>query len=120
MSKEPIMGVTDDDKLWAALSYLPFVGWIIAIAVLLMDDKKNRPFIKYHAIQSLTINVILSVVIFILACILGAITFFIAGAGALLPGFLWLVTLWPAYEAYNGKYLEIPWITDFIKKQGWV
>lgn len=120
MSQEPMMEVTSDDKLWAALSYLPFVGWIIAIVVLLMEDKKGRPFIKYHAVQSLVLVVVLSVIVFILGCILGAITFFIAGLGGLLAGVLWLITLWPAYEAYNGKYLEIPWVSGFIKKQGWV
>ena len=46
--------VTSDDKLWAALGYpIP----IIPIIVLLMEDKKNRPFIKFHAIQSLIFNV---------------------------------------------------------------
>jgi uncharacterized membrane protein len=85
-----------------------------------MEDKKARPFIKYHAVQSLTLNVVLFIIIFILGCILGAVTFFIAGIGGLLPGILWFITLWPAYEAYNGKYLEIPWVTDFIKKQSWV
>lgn len=114
------METTSDDKLWAALSYLPFVGWIIAIVALLTEDKKSRPFIKYNAVQSLVLDAILFVVVFIFSCILGLLTFFIGGIGGLLPPALWFITLWPAYEAYNGKYLEIPWVSDFIKKQGWV
>ena len=46
--------ITSDDKLWAALGY-PIA--LIAIIVLLMEDKKNRPFIKFHAIQSIALNV---------------------------------------------------------------
>jgi len=33
---------------------------------------------------------------------------------------LWLVSFWPAYDAYKGNYTELPVITNFIKKQGWV
>ena len=118
MTEQPISpDINSDDKLWAALGY-PIA--LIALVVLFMEDKKSRPFIKYHSVQSLALSVVLFIVIFILGCLLAAVTFFIGGLGGFLPGVLWLVTLWPAYEAYNGKYLEIPVITNFIKKQGWV
>ena len=121
MNQAPMSSdVNSDDKLWAALSYLPFVGWIIAIIVLLMEDKRSRPFIKYHAVQSLALHVVLWVVLVILSCLLAAVTFFIAGLGGLLPWILWLILLWPAYEAYTGKYFELPVITNFIKQQHWV
>ncbi len=109
--------VTSDDKLWAALGY-PI--WPIAIVMLLMEDKKNRPFIKYHAVQSLVFNVVLIIAAVILGCILGLITFFLAGAGSALAGLVWFVNLWPAIEAYNGKWLEIPFVTNFVKNQGWI
>jgi uncharacterized membrane protein len=118
MAEQPVNpDITSDDKLWAALGY-PIA--LLALFALFMDDKKGRPFIKYHAVQSLAINVALFAVIFILGCLLAVITIFIGGWGGTLVGILWLVTLWPAYEAYQGKYLEIPFITNFIKKQGWV
>lgn len=102
--------ITSDDKLWSALGYpIP----LIAIIVLLMEEKKNRPFIKFHAVQSLVFNVALYIIIFVLS----AVTL---GFGAICAPLLWLATLWPAFEAYNGKYLEIPVITNFIKNQGWV
>jgi len=101
--------VTSDDKLWAALGYPIF---IIAIIVLLMEDKKKRPFIKFHAVQALAINL----VIFVVGLILTAVTF---GFGSLCLPVLWLLTLFFAYEAYMGKYYEIPVITNFIKGQGW-
>jgi uncharacterized protein len=109
---EPVMtpNVTQDDKLWAALGY-PIV--IVAIIVLLMEEKKNRPFIRYHAIQAIFFNVVLWVLFFILS----AVTFGVLGLCAPL---VWLISFWPAYEAYQGKYLVLPVLTDFIKKQGWV
>lgn len=102
--------ITSDDKLWAAIGYpIP----LVAIIVLLMEEKKNRPFIKFHAIQSIAFNIVLWILIFIFS----AVTL---GFGAICAPLLWLVTLWPAYESYQGKYLEIPVVTNFIKNQGWV
>ena len=102
MSQEPMSpGITDDDKLWAMLSYLiP----IIAIVVLLMEDKKSRPYIKFNAIQSLIASVVLS--------ILSTVT---CGFGAV----LFLVMLYWAYQAYQGQNVNIPVISDFIHNQGW-
>ena len=109
MSEEPIYTeeeITSDDKLWAALAY--FFAPIIPIIILFMDDKKNRPFIKAHNVQALVISIVLSVVIIPLA----AITF---GCGALIGLIMWY---W-AYKAYQGEYVQIPLITDFVKGQGW-
>jgi uncharacterized membrane protein len=111
MSQQPIdPNVTSDDKLWAALGYpIP----LVPIIVLLMEDKKSRPFIKFHAVQALVFNVALWILIFVIS----AVTL---GFGAICAPLFWLVTLWPAYESYQGKYLELPVITNFIKNQGWV
>ncbi len=102
----PAGDITSDDKLWAALGYpIP----LIAIIALLLEDKKERPFIHFHAIQSLAFNIVLWVVIVLLSIpTIGCVSI------------LWLITLWPAYDSYKGNYTEIPVITNFIKKQGWV
>jgi uncharacterized membrane protein len=100
---------TNDDKLWAALGYPIF---LIAIIVLLMEEKKRRPFIKFHAVQALVVNVVL----WALGLILTAVTL---GFGSLCLPLLWLVTIFFAYQAYQGNYYEIPVITNFIKGQGW-
>lgn len=93
--------VSSDDKLWSLLSWLiP----LIALVVLFMEDKKNRPFIKYHAVHSLVVTVVLSII--------ATIT---AGCGSILV----LVMIWWAIKAYQGEYVVVPVITDFIKKQGW-
>jgi uncharacterized membrane protein len=110
MTEQPVNSdITNDDKLWAALGYpIP----LIPIIVLLMEDKKERPFIKFHAVQSLAFNIALWVIIFILS----AVTL---GFGAICAPVLWLITLWPAYDSYQGNYTELPVITNFIKNQGW-
>ncbi len=111
MSQAPASAdVTSDDKLWAALGYpIP----IVAIIVLLMEDKKNRPFIKYHAFQSLA----LWIVYVVLGTIISIVTF---GIGGICFAVAWLAFLWWAYLAYQGKMFEIPVITNFLKNQGWI
>ena len=110
MSEEPMNPeFTSDDKLWAALGYVfaPVVG----IVMLLMDDKKARPFIKFHAVQSIA----LYVVYIIISIILG-----ITVIGAICAPILWFVFLYWAYKAYQGEMFEVPVVTNFIKGQGWV
>jgi len=100
--------INDQDKLMAALSYP--IG-IVAIIILVVEDMKNRPFQKYHAVQALAVNVL----IIILSIVLGWTVIL-----ACVPMLLWLVTLYWAYQAYQGLYFEIPGLTNFLKGQGWL
>ncbi len=102
MSQAPMSpDITSDDKLWAMLSYLiP----IIAIVVLFMEDKKSRPYVKFNAVQSIVVSVVLSIISTV-TCGFGAVLF--------------LVMLWWAYQAYQGQDVKIPMISDFIHNQGW-
>ncbi len=103
----PTPEVTSDDKLMAALSYVfsPLVG----IIMLLMEDKKARPFIKFHAVQSIAIGIVLFIIITITAT-------FTFGCSSVLV----FIMFWYAYKAYQGEMFEIPIVTDFIRNQGWV
>lgn len=101
--------VTSDDKLWAALGY-PIA--LVAIIVLLMEEKKARPFVKFHAVQSLAANV----AFFVVSVVLSTVTL---GFGGICVPVIWLVFLYWAYKAYMGEYFDIPVVTNFIKKQGW-
>jgi len=94
--------VTDDDKLWAALSYV-FTP-LVPIILLFMEDKKDREFIKAHNVQALATGVLLWI-----------FTTVTVGCG----GVLWFVFLYWGYKAYQGEYVSIPLVTDFVKKQGW-
>ncbi len=111
MSNEPMTEVTSDDKLWAALSYV--FAPVLGIIVFLMEDKKARPFIKFHAVQSIAV----SVVVWILVVILATVTL---GFGGICAPLVWFVFLYWGYKAYQGEMVSIPVVTDFIKKQGWV
>ncbi|MBE0410482.1 MAG: DUF4870 domain-containing protein [Anaerolineales bacterium] len=99
--------VTSDDKLWSALAYP--LSPIIPIILLLMEDKKSRPFIRYHTYQALVIGIVL----IILVGILSVPTF-----GCI--SVLWFITLYWAYKAYQGEMFEIPVVTNFVRNQGWV
>jgi uncharacterized membrane protein len=113
----PADDITDNDKLMAALSYpIP----IVAIIILIAEDMKERPFQKYHAVQALAANIALWVVIVLLSCILGALSIVVGGLCGFIALLLWLITLYWAYEAYQGKYFEIPWLTGFLKGQNWL
>jgi uncharacterized membrane protein len=98
---------TSNDRLMAALSYP--IGIIVSLIILLVEDMKKRPFQKYHAIQSLAINIVLYAIIAITAPFTCGIT-----------GILWFISLYWAYQAYQGKYFEIPVITKFCKDQHWI
>ena len=117
--------ITQTDRVWAALSY---VFGILAIIALVMDDTKNRRFVKYHAVHAIALWVVF-VVYFILMNIIWAILIGILFRTGL--GFLWCITwllylvpwvfgLYCAYQAYQGKYFKIPVVTDFLVGQKWV
>ena len=108
MENQPMMDVTNDDKLWALLAYV-FTP-IVPIIILLMENKKNRPFIRAHNAQALVlgvIDVILSIVLgwtVVLACV---------------PLLIWFVIIYWGIQAYGGKLVEIPVISNFVRNQGW-
>ena len=53
--------VTSDDKLWAALAYV-FTP-IVPIILLLLEDKKDRPFIRAHNMQALLWGIIFYILV---------------------------------------------------------
>jgi uncharacterized membrane protein len=103
--------VSNDDKLWAMLSWIPYVGWILAIIALVTEPQKDRPFVRFHAVQAIAASIIIGV----LSMVLG-VTVVLACVTPFLP----LVTLYPAIKAYQGDWLELPWLTEFCKNQGWI
>jgi len=110
MTEEKVIdpNITSDDKLWALLSYL--FSPIIPIVVLLMEDKKNRPWLKRHAVQALVFTLAVGLISGILAIVI--IGFLVAIAG-------FVMSILYAIKAYNGEEVTIPVITNFIKKQNW-
>ena len=106
----PQVDITDDDKLWALLSWLlaPFVP----IIMLLLEDKKNRPFIKYNAMQAL----VLSAVGYVLSSVLAPVV----GIGCVTGVAILVYLIYLAIQSYKGEWVTIPALTDFCKAQGWI
>jgi uncharacterized membrane protein len=113
MTDQPLMGdmsggITSDDKLWSLLTYI--LSPIVPIIVLLLEDKKNRPFIRSHNAQAL----ILGIIGVVNGVILGP--FFVGCCtGLLLFGY----QIYLGVQAYRGRTVTVPVITDFVKNQGW-
>jgi uncharacterized membrane protein len=100
--------ITSDDKLWVLLTYV-FTP-LIPVIILLIEDKKKRPFIRAHNAQALVLGIanlvigtLLSFTV-ILACV---------------PLIVWIYCIYLGIQGYSGKYVEIPVITNFVKGQGW-
>jgi uncharacterized membrane protein len=112
MTEEPILNeteVTNDDRLFAALAYV--FSPLVPIIILFLEDKKDRPFIKSHNVQALVAGLLLGILVSfltIITCGLGVVSVF-----------GWVIMCYWAYRAYQGEYVNIPVITDFVKGQGW-
>ncbi|MGH2619005.1 MAG: DUF4870 domain-containing protein [Anaerolineales bacterium] len=112
MANKPAMdtGITSDDKLWALLAYV--LSPIVPIIIMLMADKKGRPFIRAHNAQALVWGVFNLVG----GTILTSLLFFCFGAPSLI---IWAIGVYWGIKAYQGGYVNIPVITNFVKGQGW-
>ena len=109
MSQAPVSSdATSDDKLWAALAYV-FTP-LVSIIILLMEDKKNRPFIKAHNMQALVFGVVFYIIVGITSTFLIGLCIWPIGV---------LAQLYWAYQAYQGKMVEIPVVSNFVRTQGW-
>jgi uncharacterized membrane protein len=103
MSEQELeMQVTSDDRLWAALSWIPVSPLypLVALLMLLMEEKKSRPFIRHNAVLSLVTGAVLI-----------PVSIFTLGLGAL----VYLIFFWWAYQAYQGRDVHVPVISDWIE-----
>ena len=100
--------VTSNDKLLVLLGYI--FSPLVPIIVLFMEDKKNRPFIRAHNAQAL----VLGVIEIILYVVLGWTLFL-----ACIPFLLWIYMIYAGIQGYQGKYVTVPVVTNFVKNQGW-
>jgi uncharacterized membrane protein len=100
---------TSDDRLWAMLAYL--FSPLVPVILLLLEDKKNRPFIKAHTIQALAWGIV--------ALVVGGLLSLIPFVGCIAGPAVFIISIIFAVKAYNGEYINIPVITDFVRQQGW-
>lgn len=110
MTNQPMGGmeITSDDKLWALLAYL--LSPLVPIILLLMEDKKDRPFIRAHNMQALILGAVNLVIALLIGWLLVPLCLNLA---------IGIYLIYCAIKAYQGELINIPVITDFVKKQGW-
>lgn len=104
--KKTSLGI--DENIEGALSY--FLGFITGILLLLLE--KDNKFVRFHAMQS----TIVSILLFVVVVILGIIPLF----WLMLP-FIWLLELilWLLlmFKAYQGEMFKLPVIGDIAEQQ---
>lgn len=107
---------TDDEKLWSLLSYL--TGGLIGLIMLLTDKGKQSQFIRHHAITSLglavawvALGILLSILALIpvVGCLFSIL--FVVPIG---------VNIYYGIQAYKGEMVEVPYLSEFMRKQGWL
>jgi uncharacterized membrane protein len=122
-SADPLAGMTSNTA--ALLTYIPFVGWIIAIVFLVVEPYKNDKFVRFHAFQS----IFFAVFCFVLSWAMTA--FAISawwGAGFsmlwMFTSVFWLIRLamlaawlFLMYKAYNNERFMLPVIGPIAAKQ---
>jgi uncharacterized membrane protein len=100
--------VTSDDKLWALLAYL--FSPLVPVLILLMEDKKNRPYLKTHNVQALILGALNWILVITTSWV------FVGCCTGLV---LSIAQIYYGIQAYQGKPVNIPLLTDFVKNQGW-
>ena len=101
-----------DTKLWALLAYV--LSPVVPIIILLVENMKNQPGLKPHTMQALVAGVAIIAVTFVLGVIpiIGCLSPIVALAG-------WIAMIYWGFQAYNGKPVTIPVVTNLVQKQGW-
>ncbi len=116
---------TSDDKLWCGLSYFSqfIIPAVLPLILLLGEQTKEKEFVRHHAITSLGL-LAAAVVYEIAATIIYSIILLIL---PLLACILWLVFVVPivpfvyyGIKALKGEYVEVPYLSEFLRKQGWL
>jgi uncharacterized membrane protein len=113
MSETPEMSsltpeVSSEDRLWVLLDFL--LAPLLPLITLFLDDKKDKPFIKYHNVPTLILGVAEGIVVGILTLIP------IVGCFAPL---IYIINIVYGVKAYKGVNTDIPVITKFSQDQKW-
>lgn len=118
---------SDSDRLMAMLAWLSMVILqlpIVSIVQLAAESTKERAFQRHHAVMSLLFYVTAIVYEILASVVFTILTAVTLGCGALC---LWVIFLVPhglglyyALRAYNGNRVELPFLTEFAEKQGWL
>ena len=118
---------TNDDRIMAALAYASqlLIPLLLPIIILISETSKRRPFQRYHAVQSIAVGIVvwsLELVLFVMAGTALGTLILVLCLCIILPAMiaLWLLPLYYAMLAYNGKRFRIRGLTQFLEDQRWL
>src|SRR5699024_83642 len=94
-----------DQNIAGLLCYL---CWFITGIIFLLIEKENR-FIRFHAMQSIAV----SVVLFVASIVLSFIPIIGWLIGLLLMPISLILWIFMMYKAYNGEHYKLPIVGDF-------
>jgi len=121
----PPIEPSSDDKLWCGLSYFSqfIIPIVLPLILLFSEQTKNKEFVRHHAVTSLGLAaaaVLFEIAAFIVYTIITLIL-------PVLACILWLIFLLPVVpfvyygiKALRGEYVEVPYLTEFLRKQSWL
>lgn len=117
----PVAAAGMNDNLAGALCYL--VGFITGILFLVMEPYSRRPFVRFHAFQSIffcvawiALSIALSIAFTIVGMVMSMWLIFLPLR--LLIGFAgFLIWLFCMYKAYNGEWYQLPIVGPIAAKQ---
>jgi uncharacterized membrane protein len=111
-------GAGMDDNVAGALCYL--VGFITGILFLVLEPYNKRPFVRFHAFQSIFFCVAwigLSIALSIVFLTLGHLWFIFLPIRMLFGFVGFLLWLFLMYKAYNREWFELPIVGPLAAKQ---
>lgn len=115
----------------AMLTYIPFVGWIIAIVFAVTEPYKSDKFVRFHAFQSIFFAIACFVISFGLTIVSFALSAMFLSSWStgfsmlgLLISFFWIVRLamlagwlFLMFKAYNNERFVLPVIGPMAAQQ---
>jgi uncharacterized membrane protein len=85
---------------------------VVPLLLFFVDPVRDRPFVRQHMIQALALGVI-QVALLVLA----PFTFCISTVAFLL---VYVAIFYWGFRAYNGESFDIPYVSDYLRKQDWL
>jgi len=106
----------------AALAYASqlLIPLLVPIVILVSETSKKRPFQRYHAIHAIAVALVIwgvELALMVMASVATATIILALCLCFIVPAMivLWLLPLYYALLAYNGKRIRIPGITQFLQ-----
>jgi len=119
MTRNPPQAGLSDNSIGALAYFTP----VLAVFFLAIRRYNKRPYVRFHAWQSLVFNVYAIFFGYVLIYLLRLTTFLgprvVMGLMCLGALVVFLVWLWCVVGAWNGKRVKLPVIGDWAERQGY-